>query len=76
MKDIPSIIVQGYRLTKNLATSQVRVILNITTNNEVEHDIDRCYADGDKIVVIFGQVKIVMVKVKKWKHLSISTFHI
>ena len=41
LKDIPSITVQGYRLTKNLAESLSNVHININSTNDVEHDIVR-----------------------------------
>ena len=57
LKNSPSIAVNGYRLTKNLARSLSNVGIQITEQNDVEHDTLACFTKQGKLVVVFGQVK-------------------
>ena len=60
MEDTPSIVIHAHRPTKMLAESLKKVSIMIESESGAEHDIIVCYVDGDQLVVLFGQSKVLI----------------
>ena len=58
IEDLPALILNGYRLSKYLSKSLIKLGINITEEqNDAENDLAAAFAQNKKLVVNFGQVK-------------------